>query len=289
MEENPINEINKKLQNLIKRCEALEKENINNKKIIQINKVNILNLLEQQQRLRDEYKKEINDLQKYYNQQINKLYQAFSKNKNENEIIIENENNNNLFYSKKIKKEIDDALEVKLQNFKSEIYFYVGQIATKEKKNKKKEDIIKYKDKNIINQLENKLNNIFYDKSQEIPDKDIKELKKLGSIILIKHKQIPLDIAKSFIDNNLSKSKETNGIFKFNFDIKRGVILFQMGDISSEIIDKQNPSQFLKDFRDKYGIEDNDISEKELKKIMKKYNNNEKQMIEAVLKKLKYI
>ena len=289
MEENPINEINKKLQNLIKRCEALEKENINNKKIIQINKVNILNLLEQQQRLRDEYKREINDLQKYYSQQINKIYQAFSKNKNENEIIIENENNNNLFYSKKIKKEIDDALEVKLQNFKSEIYFYVGQIATKEKENKKKEDIIKYKDKNIINQLENKLNNIFYDKSQEIPDKDIKELKKLGSIILIKHKQIPLDIAKSFIDNNLSKSKETNGIFKFNFDIKRGVILFQMGDISSEIIDKQNPSQFLKDFRDKYGIEDNDISENELKKIMKKYNNNEKQMIEAVLKKLKYI
>ena len=289
MEENPINEINKKLQNLIKRCEALEKENINNKKIIQINKVNILNLLEQQQRLRDEYKREINDLQKYCSQQINKLYQAFSKNKNENEIIIENENNNNLFYSKKIKKEIDDTLEVKLQNLKSEIYFYVGQIATKEKENKKKEDIIKYKDKNIINQLENKLNNIFYDKSQEIPDKDIKELKKLGSIILIKHKQIPLDIAKSFIDNNLSKSKETNGIFKFNFDIKRGVILFQMGDISSEIIDKQNPSQFLKDFRDKYGIEDNDISEKELKKIMKKYNNNEKQMIEAVLKKLKYI
>lgn len=289
MEENPINEINKKLQNLIKRCEALEKENINNKKIIQINKVNILNLLEQQQRLRDEYKNEINDLQKYYSQQINKIYQAFSKNKNENEIIIENENNNNLFYSKKIKKEIDDTLEVKLQNLKSEIYFYVGQIATKEKENKKKEDIIKYKDKNIINQLENKLNNIFYDKSQEIPDKDIKELKKLGSIILIKHKQIPLDIAKSFIDNNLSKSKETNGIFKFNFDIKRGVILFQMGDISSEIIDKQNPSQFLKDFRDKYGIEDNDISENELKKIMKKYNNNEKQMIEAVLKKLKYI
>ena len=289
MEENPINEINKKLQNLIKRCEALEKENINNKKIIQINKVNILNLLEQQQRLRDEYKREINDLQKYYSQQINKIYQAFLKNKNENEIIIENENNNNLFYSKKIKKEIDDALEVKLQNFKSEIYFYVGQIATKEKENKKKEDIIKYKDKNIINQLENKLNNIFYDKSQEIPDKDIKELKKLGSIILIKHKQIPLDIAKSFIDNNLSKSKETNGIFKFNFDIKRGVILFQMGDISSEIIDKQNPSQFLKDFRDKYGIEDNDISENELKKIMKKYNNNEKKMIEAALKKLKYI
>ena len=289
MEENPINEINKKLQNLIKRCEALEKENINNKKIIQINKVNILNLLEQQQRLRDEYKREINDLQKYYSQQINKIYQAFSKNKNENEIIIENENNNNLFDSKKIKKEIDDTLEVKLQNFKSEIYFYVGQIATKEKENKKKEDIIKYKDKNIINQLENKLNNIFYDKSQEISDKDIKELKKLGSIILIKHKQIPLDIAKSFIDNNLSKSKETNGIFKFNFDIKRGVILFQMGDISSEIIDKQNPSQFLKDFRDKYGIEDNDISENELKKIMKKYNNNEKQMIEAVLKKLKYI
>ena len=289
MEENPINEINKKLQNLIKRCEALEKENINNKKIIQINKVNILNLLKLQEKLRDEYKREINDLQKYCSQQINKIYQAFSKNKNENEIIIENENNNNLFYSKKIKKEIDDALEVKLQNFKSEIYFYVGQIATKEKENKKKEDIIKYKDKNIINQLENKLNNIFYDKSQEIPDKDIKELKKLGSIILIKHKQIPLDIAKSFIDNNLSKSKETNGIFKFNFDLKKGVILFQMGDISSEIIDKQNPSQFLKDFRDKYGIEDNDISENELKKIMKKYNNNEKQMIEAVLKKLKYI
>ena len=44
----------------------------------------------------------------------------------------------------------------------------------------------------------------------------------------------------------------------------------------------------MKDFREKYGIEDNEINDKEIIKYMKKFNNDERKIIEAVLKKKIY-
>ena len=41
--------------------------------------------------------------------------------------------------------------------------------------------------------------------------------------------------------------------------------------------------------KEKYGIDDNEISDKEITKYMKKFNNDETKTIEAILKKLKYI
>ena len=288
MDENFINEINKKIENLIERCDVLERENKIYKETIKKNQSNILNLLKLQEKLRDEYKNKINELQNNYNEKIQNLNQKILKNENENEIIIDIENNNNLFYLKKIKEEIINIVEERLQNFKKEIYIYVGQNGTKEKK-EKKEDIIKYKDKNVINQFENKLYNIFCENGQEIPDKDIKELKKLGTVILLKYKKSPLDISKSFIEKNLNVDKETDEIFQINSKIKTGKIILEMDDILIRKLDKLNPTEFLKNFKEKYGIEENEIKDKELKKILNKNNNDEIKTIEAILKKLKYI
>ena len=289
MDENFINEINKKIENLIERCDVLERENKIYKETIKKNQSNILNLLKLQEKLRDEYKNKINELQNNYNEKIQNLNQKILKNENENEIIndIEN-NNNNLFYLKKIKEEIINIVEERLQNFKKEIYIYVGQNGAKEKK-EKKEDIIKYKDKNVINQFENKLYNIFCEKGQEIPDKDIKELKKLGTVIVLKYKKSPLDISKSFIEKNLNIGKEMDEIFQINSKIKTGKIILEMNDILIRKLDKLNPTEFLKNFKEKYGIEENEIKDKELKKILNKNNNDEIKTIEAILKKLKYI
>ena len=288
MDENFINEINKKIENLIKRCDAIENENKNYKETIKKNQSNILNLVKLQEKLRDEYKTKINELQNNYNEKIQNLKQKILKNENKNEIIIDNEYNNNLFDLKRIKEEIINMVEERLQNFKKEIYIYVGQNGVKEKE-EKKEDIIKYKDKNVINQFENKLYNIFCEKGQEIPDKDIKELKKLGTVILLKYKKSPLDISKSFIEKNLNVDKETDEIFQINSKIKTGKIILEMDDILIRKLDKLNPTEFLKNFKEKYGIEENEIKDKELKKILKKNNNDEIKTIEAILKKLKYI
>ena len=288
MDENFINEINKKIENLIKRCDALENENKNYKETIKKNQSNILNLVKLQEKLRDEYKTKINELQNNYNEKIQNLKQKILKNENKNEIIIDNEYNNNLFDLKRIKEEIINMVEERLQNFKKEIYIYVGQNGVKEKE-EKKEDIIKYKDKNVINQFENKLYNIFCEKGQEIPDKDIKELKKLGTVILLKYKKSPLDISKSFIEKNLNVDKETDEIFQINSKIKTGKIILEMDDILIRKLDKLNPTEFLKNFKEKYGIEENEIKDKELKKILNKNNNDEIKTIEAILKKLKYI
>ena len=60
-----------------------------------------------------------------------------------------------------------------------------------------------------------------------------------------------------------------------------------MDEIMQRKLDINNQTKYLKDFREKYGIEDNEISDKEIIKYMKK--NDEKKIIEAVLKKIKYI
>ena len=62
-----------------------------------------------------------------------------------------------------------------------------------------------------------------------------------------------------------------------------------MDDILNRKLDINNPIKYLKGFREKYGIEDNEISDKKLTKHMKKFNGDERKTIEAILKQLKYI
>ena len=289
MDENYINDINKKFENLSKRCDKLENENIDYKKKLELNQTNILNLLKQQELLRNEYKKEINNIIEKFTKQIRDIYQMIPKNKNE--IIIDNENND-LFNNEKIKKDIYNMVEKRLEDFKYQIFSFIGKYLVEkkdQKKEQKNENIINFEDENIKNRFENKLSNIFIDKGQEIPDKDIKELKKLGSAILIKYKQSPLIVSKSIIDRKLNNNKEIDEISRINNELKKGIILIAIDDIMYTKLDKSNHSKFLEDFKEKYGIEDNEISDEELKNYLIKYNYNEKKIIEAILKILKFI
>ena len=297
MEENLSDDKKKILENLSKRCDTLEKENINYKKMLQINQDNILNLLEQIKYIRKEYKKEINNqinkLRENLLQQIDNTYQKIPENKNE--IIIEKQNNNNnndLFDIKnlkeKIKSEINNMVQEQLGSFKCDIYFYVRDNIQEEKVDEKEEN------SNNINEdikirFEKKLNKILTDKKQGIPNKDIKELKKLGMSLLIKHNKSPLDTSQVFFETNFNDKKEKNEIYEINNKVKKSKILIAMDDIEGMKLDGNNPTKFLEYFRQKYGIDDNEINDKEIKNYMKKYNNDEKRTIEAILKKLKYI
>ena len=73
MDENFINEINKKIENLKERSDVLERENKIYKETIKKNQSNILNLLKLIEKLRDEYKNKINELQNNYNEKIQNL------------------------------------------------------------------------------------------------------------------------------------------------------------------------------------------------------------------------
>ena len=293
MEENLANDINQKLEILSKRCDELEKDNINYKKKLQMNQDNIYNLLVQLKIIRKEYNKELIALKENFTQQIKNINQIKQKNKNE---IIINDENNDLFDFKKIKedikeeiiKEINNILQKKLEDLKSEIYLNVEKNILGEKKDKI-EEIIKYKDGDIKNRFENELFNIFSDKRQEIPEKDIKELKKLGAAFLIKYKQSPLDASKVFLKANFQINKEIDEISNINNEIKKANLFVVMDEIMQRKLDINNQTKYLKDFREKYGIEDNEINDKEIIKYMKKFNNDERKIIEAVLKKIKYI
>ena len=292
MEDNSSDDINIKLENLSKRYDILEKENTNYKIMLQKNQDNIVNLVEQIKYMRREYKKELNKFKENLIQQIDKTYQRIPENKNE--IIIENQNNinNNLFDFKKskekIKFEINNMIQEQLGNFKCDIYFYVRDNIEEEKVDKKEENINNL-DEDIKIRFEKKLNKIMNDKKQEIPDKDKKDLKKLGTAFFLKYKQSPLQISKIFLDTNFNNNKEKNEIYKINNELKKGKILIEMDDIVDMKLENHNPTKFLKGFREKYGIDNNEISDKEITKLMKKFNNNEKRTIEEVLKKLKFI
>ena len=293
MEENLANDINQKLEILSKRCDELEKDNINYKKKLQMNQDNIYNLLVQLKIIRKEYNKELIALKENFTQQIKNINQI--KQKNKNEIIINDENNDLIDFKKikeyikeEIKKEINNILQKQLEELKNEIYLNVEKNILGEKKDKI-EEIIKYKDGDIKNRFENKLFNIFSDKRQEIPEKDMNELKKLGTAFLIKYKLSPLDASKVFLKTNIQINKEIDEISNINNEIKKANIFIVMDEIMQRKLDINNQTKYLKDFREKYGIEDNEISDKEIIKYMKKFNNDERKIIEAVLKKIKYI
>ena len=55
------------------------------------------------------------------------------------------------------------------------------------------------------------------------------------------------------------------------------------------LIDTPYEEVFIKEFKEKYGILEGEIGDKELKKEYEKNEKNEIKMLEAVLKKLKYL
>ena len=284
MDENIINDIYIKIQDLTKKYELLEI--INNK-----NKENILNLNKQLNFLRKEYKEELNELKDNYIQQYNHLFNIISQNKSigkENyEIIIVDKNNGLETIKKKFKENIRN-LENKIEDLKLDIYYYYDKSLTN---NQNEDKINNFKGTSVEEIFENKLINIFFSSSKNIPLKDLKDIKKLGYAMLIKNNKIPLDFFHDFYQANIYNNKnKINEFTRLEYEGKRSTILSEIEEISLKtLIDTPYEEVFIKEFKEKYGILEGEIGDKELKREYEKNEKNEIKMLEAVLKKLKYL
>jgi len=281
--------MNKKLEELTKRCDLLEKTNDSYKQTIELNKTNILILNKQQEALREEYKKKINDLKDYFNNQFQQLLQIITpnpKNANKNNEIIFVNQNKNTNDIKNIYDEVILTVEKKLEEFRYEIYLYLGK--TTKKDSNEKNIIFDNKNANIKDRFENKLFNIILDEKQKIPTKDLNELKKLGTALLIEKKENPLNYSKNFIEQNIN-NENIDEMTRIKIGFKQSYIFKEMEEININEIKTFNRNEFIKQFREKYGIESEDINENELIKEMEDNNYSEINIIEAILKKLEYI
>lgn len=300
MDENNLKIINKKLEDIEKKYELLEKDNIEYKEKIERNENNILLLNTQLKTFKKDYKIKINDLLQSYTQLIQKM-----------KTIIENEENikENLITTIK---ETEKIFDNKLKDLKDELFISLGE-KPKEKreknKNENKEDlfeeikedkienkksgkneIFEYKGKNLTSLLESKLINLFFEPNQKIDIDDMNEIKKISSAFLIRGKE-PLEIINKFFNKNINNNQDVmDKTIKNNLSNKKIEIFAGIQDLSLlKKIQTKNINEYIKEFREKYGITKKDFCDRNLTKEIKKVNFDEIELIKLILKKLNYI
>ena len=274
------NDINKKMEIHKENYELLEKEFIEYKNLIEKNKNNIINLNIQLQYLREEYKKEINKLKDYFEQKIEYLFKLISqynvKGKEKNEIIINNENKININYKYE---EINKIIDNKIKDFKDNIYSILG--INQEKKNTKNQA--------ILERFEKKLYDFFFDKNSDNSNTYLDELKKISGALLIKNidsTQLVSNFLQKNVNNENTKFDENTKLIFFN---KKLVVFKEIENISLSKIETNNIDEFIKQFREKYGIKIKDMDDKNLKNLITKNDFDEKEILKIILKKLKYL
>ena len=149
---------------------------------------------------------------------------------------------------------------------------------------------MEYKGKNLVEQLESKLTSILFDQKSTIDINEINELKKISSSIIIKGGG-PLEMINKFFDENFNKSYyEMDQKIKDNLAYKKCLIFNGLQELSLlKKIETKDIEQYMKEFREKFGITEKDYSDKDLKKLVSKKNYEDKTIITEILKKLKYI
>ena len=282
MNENTINDINKKFENLTKKCELLEKKN-------KVNENAILNLNTQLKFLREEHKKELDNIKLNFTIQLKNFFNTISQNKAKGkecaEIIIVDQNNG-IEDIKNMCIEMINKIENEFVNLKYDVLQHLGNTpGNSEKIN----EIIDDKEVGVVDRFENKLFNIFLDRNKTILHKDLMELKKLGSALLIKEKMSPVMAVKSFLNKNILNKNEINGIVKMSIDMKKGYIFNEMDDILLRKLDNIFEDKYVKEFKEKYGILDEEISDNIIKQEIINQDYHETHILEAILKKLNYI
>ena len=267
MDENTINDINKKFENLTKKCELLEK----------INKVNENAILE------------LDNIKLNFTIQLQNFFNTISQNKAKGkecaEIIIVDQNNG-MEDIKNMCTRMINKIENEFAFLKLDVLQHLGNTpGNSEKIN----EIIDDKEVGVVERFENKLFNIFSDKNKTIAKKDLMELKKIGSALLITKKISPLMAAKNFLDQNILNNNEISGIVKMNIDLKKGNIFSEMDDILLRKLDMKFENEYIKEFKEKYGILEEEISDNIIKQEIIAQDYNERLIIEKILKKLNYI
>lgn len=279
MEENEINinDINKKLDDIIIKNKLLEDENKEFKERFLKAENTIHNLNIQLNFLRKEYKMLISEFKKKYENKIRLIFELISqnneKNKDKNEIIID------------IKEKKKEKKENKSEDSKSHFFNFF-----KQKKEKKKEE--KTKNKNNITTLDKfdeLLSNIFSDESQQISEEHMDEFKKLSKVLLIERCDLQ-KATQAFFDVNFNKfTEQLNEQEKTNITNKKQNLFLTMDKVSLNGIEYKDDLDFRKKFRTKFGITEKDINDQELDQVIKKNNKDENKIIQKVLKKINYI
>jgi len=300
MNEDAINNINKKLQTLTERYNLLEKTNKYYQEIIETNKKNILNLNSQLKILNIQYKKEIEEMKNSYNEQIEKLKKIIieikENGKEKNEIIINNENDKVNKMTDKIEKdfEINIYQKIKLEDIieKEDKNKKVKNLNKekedkKEEKNKKVGEILEFKGNNIFEKFESKLSKFFSeDNNWNINDKN--ELKKIAATFIINGKST-YEVLEDFISNNINNYQaELEEKKKMDFAQKKKEIYDLLPDSLTDIVTKDTKT-IIAEFRERYGISENDIKDREFKNIIVKNDYNKKKILTNILQKLKYL
>ena len=290
MIENEINNINQKLDIIVEKNKLLENENEKIKERLLKAETFIKNFNIQLNFLREDYTKLINELKEYYNSKFDYIFKKISqneeKNNEKNEIIIEEKDEIKINKEEnKIKNflDIETAKEliektinnkfIKIQNNLLDAMMPKQEVKIDKKKEKKINENLK--------KFEDNINNIYKEQSKEISQNLLYDLKKITKALLIQSVD-PLENGEKFFNIKINDDNlEYIALKKLN-------IINEINNISKEII-TANDDEFKKQFIDKYGITEKDIKDKKLDKYIKKYNRNENQIIEEILKKLKYI
>ena len=298
-----INNINKRLEELENKYNLIKKENIDYKNALKINEQTIINLKIQIDLLKKENQMNIKQLKDYffkefkYLKQIKENKEIIEKGKNE---IIINEKNNNSIDIKLIHEDMEKMIDKKIQEF--EIYFIkllennkiklknmkkTEEIKIEPQKKEKKKEKILINGKTIDELLLNKVMKILSEQSSDISIEDMNDLKKFCSTILINGED-PNSIISKFLKDNFINSNELEDTFKNNMSTKK----IQIFDISNFLLLKEinakDEQDFIKQFREKYGITENDYPDKKLKKQIKKYKT-EKDILKKILQKFKFL
>ena len=297
-----INNINKRLDELEKKYDLIKKENNEYKNALKINEQTIINLKIQIDLLKKENQMNIKQLKDYffkefkYLKQIKENKEIFEKGKNE---IIINEKNNNSIDIKLIHEEIEKMMDKKIQEF--EIYFIkllennkiklknmkkTEEIKIEPQKKEKKKEKILINGKTIDELLLNKVMKILSEQSSDISIEDMNDLKKFCSTILINGED-PNSIISKFLKDNFINSNELEDTFKNNMSTKK-IQIFDISNILLKEINAKDEQDFIKQFREKYGITENDYPDKKLKKQIKKYKT-EKDILKKILQKFKFL
>ena len=297
--------LEKRYEDLEKNYELIKKENKQYKSAIQNNEQTIMILKKQIILVRKENQINLNNLKEYFIKLLPDLKQIIENKENtkkgNNEIII-NEEKKEMMDIGNIYKTMIEIIDKKIQEFELNFVKLLDNKKLNKKYLKKLEEInpqphkieikkaiIGIKDRTIDELLIDKLIKIFSEQSPNIDINDINDLKKICSTILI-NKNDPSEKISEFLIKNLNNfQNKLDENSKTNYAEKKTKLFDSIQDISLlKNIKAENNEQYIKQFREKYGITEEDYCDRNLKNLMKK-NYKEIDILKTILTKLKYL
>jgi hypothetical protein len=293
MDDDIINNINKKLEELENKYELIKKENMEYKRQIKQNEQTIVILNKRIDLIK---KENLNYLEKYLIRQFPYLKQIIENKENikkgNNEINI-NEKKNELWDIERIYEEIPIMIDKKIREFEMNFIKLLEYNKIKIKKIKSIEEMKLQPQKNEIKErtidklLNVNLTKIFSEQSPDINIDDINDLKKICSVLII-NKREPSEKIREFLNINLINFNELDENQMINISSKKTKVFQSIEHIELlKEIKAKDEQEFIKQFREKYGITEKDYNDKKLKKQINK-GKKEIDILKKILTELKY-